>query len=102
MLQDKRWQQQRDMKTPKKKFRIIVRPWVPRKIPYQILTEQFNAILKEAYPKLKKVVYIGWAKRVYEGKKQIIYLVATGDTGIESRKIFKTSENFGEDIWVVR
>lgn len=89
------------MRKQKKKFRVIVRPWTPRNIPYQISTELYNAILKEAYPKLKKVVYVGWARRVYDNKKQIIYLVATGETGIEARKAFKTSENFGEDIWVV-
>jgi len=77
------------MKTQKKKFRIIVRPWIPRKIPYQILTTNVKMILEEAYPKLKKVVYVGWARRLYDGKKQIIYLAATGDSGIEARKVFK-------------
>ncbi len=46
-------------------------------------------------------MYVGWARRVIEGKKQIVYLAATGDSGIEARKAFKTSENFGEDIWMI-
>lgn len=89
------------MKQLKKKFRIIVRPWVPRQLPYQIPMDHVKEILKIAYPKLKKVVYVGWARRVIDGKKQIVYLAATGETGPEARKIFKASQNFGEDIWVI-
>ena len=89
------------MQTKRKKFRILIRPWVPRKIPYQIPMDRVKEILKEAYPKLKKVVYVGWSRRIYDGKKQIVYLAATGDSGIEARKVFKTSENFGEDIWLI-
>jgi hypothetical protein len=89
------------MRTQKKKFRIIVRPWTPRKIPYQIPMTRIKELMQEAYPKLKKVVYVGWVRRVVDGKKQIIYLAATGDSGIEARKVFKTSENFGEDIWLI-
>ncbi len=89
------------MKIAKKKFRIIIRQWTPRKLPYDLPMARVKEILHDAYPKLKMVVYVGWARRVYEDKKQIIYLAATGDTGIEARKIFKTSEKFGEDIWVI-
>lgn len=89
------------MRTKKRKFRIIIHPWVPRKIPYDIPMTRVKDILKDAYPKLKKVVYVGWARRVYDGKKQIVYLAATGDSGIEARKVFKISEKFGEDIWLI-
>ena len=89
------------MRTKKKKFRIIVRPWVPRKVPYQIPMTRVKEILTEAYPNLKKVVYVGWARRIIDGKKQIIYLAATGETGLEARKNFKKSEEFGENIWIV-
>jgi hypothetical protein len=89
------------MRTPKKKFRIIMRPWVPRKLPYDLPMTRVKEILKEAYPNLKKVVYVGWSRRVIEGKKQIIYLAATGETGPEARRTFKMSENFGEDIWLI-
>ena len=89
------------MREKKKKFRIIVRPLVPRRLPYQIPMTRVKEILQEAYPQLKNVVYVGWARRVYNGKKQLIYLAATGETGSESRKVFKTSELFGEKIWVL-
>jgi hypothetical protein len=90
------------MRETKKKFRIIVRPWTPRKIPYQIPMTGIKEILTEAYPNLKKVVYVGWARRIFDKKKQIIYLAATGDTGLQARKAFKTSEEFGENIWVIK
>jgi len=60
------------MRTRRKKFRVIIRPWVPRKIPYDIPMNQVKEILKVAYPKLKKVVYVGWARRVVEGKSFIL------------------------------
>ena len=85
----------------KKKFRIIVRPWVPRKLPYQIPMVKVKDVLEEAYPNLKKVVYVGWSRRIINGKRELIYLAATGDTGLEARKAFKTSEQFGEDIWLI-
>src|SRR5579862_3685016 len=84
------------MRTKKKKFRVIIRPWIPRKLPYDVPMTRAKEILKGAYPKLKKVVYVGWARRVHDGKRQIVYLAATGDSGIEARKVFKTSEHFGE------
>ncbi|HWY79266.1 MAG TPA: hypothetical protein VNW29_02820 [Candidatus Sulfotelmatobacter sp.] len=89
------------MRATKKKFRVIVRPFIPRKVPYQIPTALVDTVIQEALSKLKKVVYVGWNKRVREGKKQYFFFVATGDTGPEARKIFKTSENFGEDIWLI-
>lgn len=92
---------ERNMTKRKKKFRIIIRPWVPRKIPYDLPMTRVQQILQEAYPHLKKVVYVGWSRRVYEDKKQIIYLAATGDTGPEARKAFKMSERFDEDIWLI-
>ncbi len=82
-------------------MRIIVRPWIPRKLPYQIPMTRVKEVLQVAYPKLKKVVYVGWSRRMSNGKRILIYLAATGDTGLEARKAFKTSEQFGEDIWLI-
>ena len=90
-----------DKKPTKKRFRVIMRPWIPRRLPYDVSITKVQEVLRDIYLKLKKVVYVGWARRVIDGKRQIIYLVATGETGSEARKVFKTSEAFGEDIWIV-
>lgn len=83
----------------KKKIRVIVRPWTPRNIPYTIPAENAKKILEDAYPKIKKVLYIGWTKRMVNGKRMLKYLAATADSTIDARKIFKYSEEFGENIW---
>lgn len=83
----------------KKKVRVIVRPWIPRNIPFTIPAEQAKQVLEGAYPKLKKVVYIGWAKRYVNGRRVLRYVAATADTTIDARKVFKYSEDYGENIW---
>lgn len=89
------------MEHHKKRVRVVVRQWIPRKLPKQISIARVNELVKEIYPKLKKILYVGWCKRVINGKKVIVYLAATGDSGIIARKVFKTSEDFGQDIWIV-
>lgn len=83
----------------KPKIRVIVRPWTPRIIPYAIPTAAVRDILKEAYPQLKKVLYVGWIKRKENNKSVLYYLAATGETAGEARKNFKKSVNYGIDIW---
>jgi hypothetical protein len=85
----------------RKKFRVIVRPWIPRKLPYQVATLQVKEVLKEAYPKLGLVVYVGWIRKIIKGQKKLLYLVATGNTSIEARKAFKLSEDLGKNVWIV-
>lgn len=89
------------MRENKPKIRVIVRPWTPRKIPYSISFQRVNEVIKEARPKLKSHLYVGWSRRNVAGKKVLFYLVATGNTSSEVRKAFKISENFGENIWLV-
>ena len=89
------------MRRRKTKIRIIVSPLIPRKMPYSITKEQINQLMKEARPKIKSVIYVGWARRKIDGKRRLLYLMATGSTSPEARKTFKTSENFGEDIWLI-
>lgn len=92
---------QHSMRAQKPKIRVIVRPWTPRKTPYSIQIEKVNEIVKEAQPNIKAILYVGWARRNINGKRVLQYLVATGDTASEARKVFKTSEKFGEEIWVL-
>lgn len=83
----------------KTKTRIIVRPWTPRIVPYTIPAESVRQTLALAYPKFKKVLYIGWVKRRINGKPRLFYLAATADTTRKAREMFKKSEAFGENVW---
>jgi len=83
----------------KKRIRVVVRPWVPRNIPYAIPTDSVRRVLAEAFPKLKKVLYVGWVKRRENGKVTLYYLAATADTTLEARNILKTSKAYGENVW---
>lgn len=87
------------MTTQKRKVRVIIRPWTPRNIPHQIPVEKVKEVLEAAYPKLGKILYVGWAKRVIEGKRTLFYLAATADTPSQARERLKKSENYGKDIW---
>lgn len=87
------------MSDQKRKIRVIIRPWTPRNIPHQIPVEKVKEVLETAYPKLGKILYVGWAKRKVEGKRKLFYLATTGDTPSEAREKLKKSENYGEDIW---
>lgn len=89
------------MKERKQKIRVLVRPWAPRKIPYAISFQRVNTVIQEAHPHIQAILYVGWSRRVVDGKRVLQYLVATGNTSQEAKKVFKTSERFGEDIWIV-
>lgn len=84
-----------------RKIRVIVRPWTPRKLPKQISIKRVDDVVEKAYPKMKKLLYVGWVRRNVNGKRRLLFLAATGDTPSEARTVFKQSENFGEDVWIV-
>jgi hypothetical protein len=85
----------------KKKTRIIVRPWTPRKIPYVVSKQRVNEVISEARPKIKAILYVGWVRRKVDNKRKILFLAATGATASEARTAFKKSEDFGENIWLI-
>lgn len=90
-----------DTHQPKKRFRVVIRPWSPRRQPYIVTEADIEACISFAYPKLREVLYIGWAKRTIQGKRATLYLAATGATSAEARKIFKSSDAYGEDVWLI-
>ncbi len=83
----------------KKKVRIIVRPWIPRRIPYLISANLVKKKIEFAYPKLKKVLYVGWVRRKVNGRSSLLYLAATADTTKDARFLLKKGELYGENIW---
>ncbi|HVZ58949.1 MAG TPA: hypothetical protein VG935_04330 [Patescibacteria group bacterium] len=85
-----------------KQVRVIVRPWVPRQIPYQVPKRNLEALLKETYPQLEKIVYVGWSKRKENGKRVLYFLLATGQTPSQARERFKTNTDYGNKTWIIR
>lgn len=55
--------------------------------------------IKSNKDKLQQAIYAGWTRRIVDGKRTIVYLLATGGTTREARNNFKKSEAFGENIW---
>lgn len=81
------------------KPRVIVRPWIPRKkIPF-ISQDIIEQTMKTNFTKLRPVLYVGWCMRKINGKRVLLYLMATGETSKEARTHFKKSEAYGENIW---
>jgi hypothetical protein len=74
---------------------------MPRKVPCAIPVEKVNEAVRHAKPKIKAVLYVGWARRKVNGKKALRYLAATGNTAGEARNNFKHSQEFGENIWLI-
>lgn len=85
----------------KRKIRVIVRPWTPRKIPQQIPAKRVDELIEKIYPKIKKLLYVGWVRRKIDGKRTLLFLAATGNTPSEARQAFKKSELWEEDIWII-
>lgn len=83
------------------KPRIVVKPFVPRKVPYQIPIQKIDEFIKKEHQKIKKVLFVGWARRKIDGKRKLLFLAATGETTTTARKNFKESYNFGDEVWVI-
>lgn len=81
--------------------RIIVKPIVPLKVPYAISIAMMESFLADNVDKFQTILYFGWGRRIIDGKKQLVFLAATGNTSLVARKAFKKSTAFGEDIWII-
>lgn len=84
-----------------KKPRIIVRPWIPNKLPPEITADLLKETIEKIKPKIKSVLYAGWKRKRVNGKRVTQFVLSTGDTAKEARNNFKKSENFGEDVWII-
>lgn len=85
----------------RKKLRVIVRPWQPRNLPYQISQAQLKAFIQTHVQHFEEVLYLGWVRRQKEGKRLIKFVVATGATRSIAKKRFKESTQFGTEIWEI-
>ncbi len=85
----------------RKRYRIIVRPWVPRKIPYEITEEVLEKKIEDMSKNLGNVIYLGWKRRSLDGKRSLQYILATGATAREARQNFKNLTSEYETFWVI-
>jgi len=83
------------------KRRIIIRPWMPRKLPFTLKRSQIESFIQKTSSQLDTVIYAGWIRKVSEGKRTIHFIVATGKTATEARKRFKTSSQYGQEVWEI-
>lgn len=85
----------------KRRFRIIVRPWVPRKLPYEVNEKILESKITEIFGNLDKTIYVGWKRRIVNNKKQLFYIITTGSSSSEARKNFKELKSENETFWVI-
>lgn len=90
----------------KNKYKFII------KRPSGMQPQQFDEAKLESFiinnhKLFKKYIYLGWVKRTFpkaEGisaKKELRFFVATSDDKSVLKKIHKTGERFGVDVWDV-
>lgn len=83
------------------KLSIIVRPWQPRNLPYTVTQTQLKAFVQTHADSFDEVVYLGWVRRVEDGKKVVKFVVATGPTRLVAKQRFKESTAYGSEVWEV-
>ena len=80
--------------------RVIIRQWMPRKA-QPIPIETIRTFIETEYDKLQNVLYVGWVRIQVDGKRSVQLIAATGQSSLEARKNFKTSNAIGTNIWVL-
>lgn len=91
--------------------RILVHPWEPRKIPYEVTHQDLENMIAKIHSQLKQYVVLGWTKRtkhknvsttpITKSGTTIHFVIATGHSRIEAKNTFKYSSLDGADIWEV-
>lgn len=85
----------------RKKLRVIVRPWQPRNVPYPISQTRLKAFIQTHVYYFDEVLYLGWVRRLEEGKRVAKFIVATGPTRLIAKQRFKESTQFGSEVWEI-
>jgi len=82
-----------------KKLRVIVRPWQPRNLPYQISQNQLKTFVQTHASVFDEIVYLGWVRRIENGKRVAKFMVATGPTRIVAKQRFKVGTIEEGGLW---
>jgi len=85
----------------RKKTRVIVRPWQPRNVPYQISQTWLKTFIQTHFQYFDEILYLGWVRRVEEKKRVVKFIVATGPTRLVAKQRFKESTQFGSEVWEI-
>ena len=83
----------------RKKLRVIVRPWQPRNIPFAISQEHLKDFIQTHVLEFDEVLYLGWVRRLEDGKRVVKFLVATGPTRLVAKNRFKEGEITDGEVW---
>jgi hypothetical protein len=75
--------------------------------PQQFDEAKLENFIKNNYKLFKKYIYLGWVKRTFpvdgrlSAKKELRFFVATSDEKKELKKLHKSGEEFGANVWDV-
>lgn len=86
---------------PRKKLRVIVRPWQPRNVPYAVSQQKLKAFVQTHVQQFEEIVYLGWVRRTENSKRVAKFIVATGPTRQIAKQRFKESTTFGTEVWEI-
>lgn len=85
----------------RKKLRVIVRPWQPRNLPYPVSQRQLKTFIQTHVHLFDEILYLGWIRRMEDGKRVVKFIVATVETRLIAKKRFKESFEFGTEVWEI-
>lgn len=86
---------------PRKKLRVIVRPWQPRNLPYPVSQMQLKAFIQTHVALFDEIVYLGWVRRLDGGRRVVKFLVATGPTRLVAKHRFKEGKVVSGQLWEI-
>ena len=72
----------------KSPYKITIRSWVPRKLPYEISQEDLNSSIQSHQPMLP-FIYAGWRSMKIDSKRMVRFCVGHGDSRVAAKNAFK-------------
>jgi hypothetical protein len=85
----------------RKKLRVIVRPWQPRNLPYPVSQTRLKFFIQTHVTSFDEIVYLGWVRRLEEGKRVVKFLVATGPSRLVAKQRFKEGNITDGQLWEI-
>jgi hypothetical protein len=85
----------------RKKLRVIVRPWQPKNLPYAVTQTHLKTFIQTHVAVFDEILYLGWARRVVDGKRVIKFFVATGPTRLVAKQRFKEGAPAEGELWEI-
>lgn len=70
-------------------------------MPYPITQTQLKTFIQTHVNYFDEIIYLGWVRRLENGKRVAKFMVATGPTRFIAKQRFKESEVFGTEVWEI-